>query len=237
MKKKATQKKLPTFDVFRPIECSDGISEWTHYTPDTTIPWTADETAAWEKICDEDRPRERILRMQAQLAALEPITNPFIQLHVDTIREIHARLKRLAEIPPQMTVDEWMHWSEHDRATKQLQVMEEFSEEDKRLLLDVDEAWQKIVTIRDVVPVRAQRDKALADGPTAAAKKRKIEAAKNRAKLDKAITDLLLNNGPAKDWSAKDVNDYLRKRHDYGYTEGTMLKYVNEELARIHQKN
>lgn len=146
--------RTPKFNAYQPIAVGDGIVVATHHTFDSTLPFTADDQAALEKYCDEGTPRCRILTMQARLAALEPITNPYIQAHADTIRTIHARLKRFTEAAPQVSVEQWMGWSEEDRVKRaqHTRAMSEITEKDEFELERAEYLWGKIVTLRDIVP-------------------------------------------------------------------------------------
>src|SRR5262245_60411583 len=84
----------PKYNACTPFTVSDGIQTATHYHFDTTIEFTPDDNAALEKCFEQSTPRDRIQSMQERLATLEPITDQYIQEHVNTIRAIHASLKR-----------------------------------------------------------------------------------------------------------------------------------------------
>ncbi|MGA8149260.1 MAG: hypothetical protein WB870_17030 [Gallionellaceae bacterium] len=135
----------PKHNAYKPVAVSNGIVEGTHHTFDTTVPMTADDQAALEQFGHVSLPLSRILRMQEQIAALDPVTNPYIRAHVDNIREIHKRLLRFSDPRPQFTMEQWENLPEEERIKHRAYYV--VTEAEKALLERADYLWAMIVAI------------------------------------------------------------------------------------------
>ncbi|MGC2457765.1 MAG: hypothetical protein WA435_07205 [Gallionellaceae bacterium] len=138
----------PKHEAYRPVAVSNGVVEGIHHTFDTTVPFTADDQAMMENYGHVGLPCNRILRMQKQIAALEPITNPYIRAHVDNIREIHKRLSRFTDPRPRFSMEQWQNLTEEERS-KQRQFYE-VTEAEHADLERADYLWAMIVAIPKV---------------------------------------------------------------------------------------
>jgi hypothetical protein len=114
----------PKYKAFKPITVTDGILTFTKLTFDNTVPWTPDDCERFKTMLDAAAPRARIKAMQAKLESVTD-TNPAIQMMADEIRAIHANVKS------------------HHSLTR----------EDLDELGRTEQLWQRILIVRDVIPL------------------------------------------------------------------------------------
>lgn len=124
-----TEKKKPKYSAYQPVEAADGIQMWTQHTFNHQAPWTDDDARKFDEVCSSiGGPYERIEKMQDMLVTL-PTDNPFINVHADAIRAIHAEV----QAPPIG-----------------------FTRERLARLNEASALWDKIMVIRDVMPLATQ---------------------------------------------------------------------------------
>lgn len=99
---------------------------------DATVPFTADDAAALVESMRAHTPRRRIAEMRARIAALGEPLSPTLRPHVDAIRAILDELASLTG-----TAATWAQLFALQKAERH---------------------WEKILTLRDLVPL-AQRGK------------------------------------------------------------------------------
>lgn len=117
---------MTKYRAYKPFQATDGLLVWTQHYFDNTVEWTeADCEMFIATSTDALAPEERIKRLQGNLDGLRNIT-PVIQVHIDEIRAILARMENHFCLKNQHEADE---------------------------LGSAEMLWQKILVLRDVVPL------------------------------------------------------------------------------------
>lgn len=147
------------YRAFKPVTMTDGILAWPQDRFDNTVgEWTDGDIDKFQASLGASAPLERIASMRERLDSLKDVT-PMIKMHADAIRAIHAGLDNHHGV----TIAE------------------------SRMLDEAERLWEKIVTLRDVMP-KADMGCGLSKTNSIKGKKRGKQLTREKAKKDEVET-------------------------------------------------
>lgn len=120
-----TKNEKPKHNALSVEKASDGMFEWETYRIDNTKEQTEADWRVFLNTVDATNPFARIEQMEAALAELKNIT-PAMQVQIDAIRAIHAKV----QAPPVG-----------------------FTRERLLMLDQADAHWEKLLLLRDAIPM------------------------------------------------------------------------------------